>query len=524
MRLKILCLMFILLPCLAVAQRYSADGDTMYIGDSRVIRNRFGTLNPTPTSEEGNFPGLITTWGPETLVSDRNHGRYFHPIIVASDSFLHVFTEKYSPTPDEIQQYLSSDNGQTWQFYAGYYDSASNITPLTPRVFCENNSIYTVWLRRYGTEAAFTYFRASSDYGRTWPITARIEENTADDYDAKDFNVSGHGDTVFVSFREDSIACWRSVDRGRHWRQSGFISGGVGNTYPPSLTYKAGVVHLIYNNPYRYNEHISVDDVYYIRSTDKGIAWSEPVMIGRPDYADGQWPEMAADNYGNVAVCWMDYWGTPYMWTGAIYCIISHDSGQTWEDIVRLDSTYLGNVGTTVAIDGDYVAVAWAESPPNPYLIFRESYDGGLTWGPRQHLSQADENYTPMMIKYKNDVHLVWEKRAGWNDIKYLKNEHVTGIEQTFEPPKMNGIKLKVFPNPFNGEARFSLDNYKGGEAKLKIYDVSGRLVGFGHFDSNGATTWGKSKPTENGMASGVYFAVATGPFGTISTKILYLK
>lgn len=468
-----------------------------------------------------NYWPMLTDWGEEIYVTDTTIAVYLDPRIGISDSVLHVFAEgNFHP-----HHYVSYNDGVGWQFFADYFDSALNIPAGIINLYCEDNRLYTTWWGRRGHEDAFIYFRASDDYGETWPISAELLQDPWHWRWARYGNVAGHGDTVFVSFREDSITCWRSTDMGVTWESPGYITNDHSG-YPPSIAYAAGVVSIAYN--------LSSGgqlDVFYIRSTDHGVSWTEPLFIGFQDGITAQWPEVAADSLGNIAICWMDYLGTPHSWTGGIWVRISHDYGETWEEAVRLDSDYKGMAGTSVVIDGNYVGVAWASSGgfDNGRLHYRESWDNGMSWREDQIISEG-WCQVPRVAKHGNSIHLVWNKYE-WNSedhdwlfIKYIRYDGLTGAE----PPQGDifipfEYDLRAYPNPFNSVTTLTLDSVEGGDFEIKIFNVTGALVQTLKTRGEKAT-WDATDSSGRKVSSGIYFARTGGAINYSTMKLIYLR
>jgi len=465
----------------------------------------------------------ITDWGNEIYVTDTLGGYYVNPRLAVSDSVLHLFSKGFN----EPHQYVSYDNGNSWEFFASYIDSTFNIDPVIINVFCDNNRVYTTWSGRRGNENIFVYFRASSDYGVTWPITAEIIERPLYWRDARYGNVSGCGDTVFVSFEEDSLACWRSSDMGVTWDDLGYIADiGYGVTYPPSITYSGGAVNIVYN-PYYQGQF----DIFYINSYDHGDIWNEPLFLGFDDGIHGLWPEIGADSMGNIAVCWMDYMGSPYMWQGGIWIRVSHDSGMTWNAPVRLDNDYRGNPGVTVAVDNNYIGVVWTSnaSIANGLMQYRESWDGGTTWSQEIILSNGWST-VPRLSKKDNTLHLVWRKDefVGPEEIqsfvKYIFNDELTGIDPSvFEGHIPEDFKISSFPNPFNSTTTLIISPRKGGDAEINIYDLTGALVKT-ISTKEGIAIWDATDNSGRSVSSGIYFVRVVTPQTVVTKKLLYLR
>jgi hypothetical protein len=475
-------------------------------------------VNPNYASD---WP-VITEWGEERYVTDTLGGDYVNPRIIVSDSVLHVFSKGFL----EPHHYVSYNNGNNWIFFANYVDTTFNIDPGIINAFCDINRVYTVWSGRRGNENAFVYFRASSDYGVTWPITAEIIERPLYWRPARFGNVAGRGDTVFVSFYEDSIAVWRSNDMGVTWDDLGYIANGYGLGYPPSIVYKGGNIYMAYNQYYP-----GVTDVFFIKSDDHGETWNDPVFLGFQDGIQGLWPEMSADDMGNIAVCWMDYAGSPHAWQGGIWVRVSHDSGITWNAPVRLDSDYRGNPGVSVVIDGNYVGAVWTSNASivNGLLQYRESWDGGITWREELIISHG-WSMVPRLSRQYNTLHLVWRKAefVGPDEIrsfiKYMFNDELTDIKPIeMESSLPEDFTLNSFPNPFNSTTTLILSTEKGGDSEIKIYDLTGALIR-NISAKEGKATWDATDNSGRRVSSGIYFARVKTPQKAIIHKLILLK
>ena len=475
----------------------------------------------SPDSIPINWP-ITLGWGPVTYVSDTLLD-YLDPRFTLNDSIIHVFGTRSS----RPHHYTSYDKGEIWQLFGDYYDSSFNIGPGIINAYCEDSNLFTVWEGRRSDLAGFIYYRCSTDNGNTWPITAEVGRDARPEWHAKYPDVAGHRDTVFVSFSQsgdDSLRCWRTTDKGLHWSNRGPITNSYGTSYSPPLTYASGVVGIAYN---RYYE--GQIDVFYVQSLTKGDSWNEAVFLGFPDGNHGQWPEMAADSLGNVATCWMDYLGSPYSWTGGIWVRVSHDSGQTWNDAIRLDSNYLGDVGCSVEIEGNYVAVCWAEETNPMTLHYRSSWDGGETWGADQILTTGIIG-VPRLIKHRDNTYLIFLDNQNFGPniyrfvIKYMFNEGSEDPSATEDSDILpEDYEILAYPNPFNSRVKLMMVAEKGGDEEFRIYDIGGRLIRTLQAEE-GIATWDGFDESGQEVTSGIYFVNAGVTSGKITRRITFLK
>jgi len=471
-----------------------------------------------PVFDSSYFP-IVCGWGPEIYISDSLG--YYNPCIAKGGSQLHVFADRRRP-----HHYISRDNGETWEFYADLYDSTFSESDAGMRASVDGLMLYLCW-NGYRSDLIYPFvcFMSSSDEG-TWPIRRELRVPGVLFSQSKYPDVAAFGDTVFVSFIHqppDSLTCFRSTDRGVHWTNPRFI-GRHTAALSPTIAYTAGVVHIAYNEDCDQN----ATDVMYVRSTDHGATWQIPQYLGFPDGNHGQWPQVAADTFGNVAVCWMDYIGSPYWFTGGIWCRVSHDFGVSWGEAVRLDDDYLGEVNQGLEIEGDFVAVSWATDIFGLHrLHYRESSDGGQTWGEDQVLS-AGRCLDPRLLKAGPEMHLIWSEEEPpiyRRYIKYMKNDGLPQGVDDNGPVSPKTIFIKAYPNPFNSGVTllYSFQNEKGGE--ICIYNIRGQLIN--HFSApgkEGQIKWDACDAVGNKVSSGIYFARARASQSSQTIKLIYLK
>lgn len=492
--------------------------------DEGLIEFRRYTVEEAMAYEGGDYfrASAIASWSDEIPVSDSAFGHYHHSAIAASDSMLHILGDFSSQIYFPPHHYVSYDRNN-WEFFADYSNPDVTTSTGPIKTDCDENILYTVWKRRYeSVYNTFIHFRASFDHGYTWPVEAELVERPQHWIGAKYGNVAGHGDTVFVSFIEDSLTCWHSYNAGVDWSSPGFIASKKGIGYPPSIDYQSGTVSITHNDTHDMAGDSTID-VFYVKSDDQGVTWSEPVMLGFVDSSLGQWPEVDADSYGDVAVCWMDYKDSPYGWTGGIWCRISNDCGQTWNDPVRVDDDYKGWAGASVVIEGDYVAVAWIGSAVEQYIYFRESFDGGETWGDIQIVAYGYSFFLDM-VYYDNSLFLTWVVFDGvGTSIKYSYCDNVTSIDNE-EPMLPSDVSLYAYPNPFNSTITMHLSGLKGGDTvELSIYDIAGSLVK-SISTTNNIITWDATDAAGEKVCSGIYFARARTPQYINSLKLTLIK
>ena len=127
--------------------------------------------------------------------------------------------------------------------------------------------------------------------------------------------------------------------------------------------------------------------VYYIRSEDRGMTWSEPVWLD-PDILPGHIPDslnFEIDENDGLHAVWMYGTREPGAIPDWVRYIHSLDGGHTWSDPFLIDQYNeatdhnLTTAGPVMKVQGQTVHVIWAAGRL-PYRYHRFSTDAGLTW------------------------------------------------------------------------------------------------------------------------------------------------
>jgi hypothetical protein len=142
-----------------------------------------------------------------------------------------------------------------------------------------------------------------------------------------------------------------------------------------------GIFHILYTN------QTEESGVYYIRSEDSGITWSEPVWLD-PDILPGHNPDslnFELDENDGLHAVW--FYGAFERTARPDWVRYSHslDGGHTWSAPFTIDQYLEGsdhnltNASPKMIVQGQNVHVIWAAGE-FPYRHHRFSSDAGLTW------------------------------------------------------------------------------------------------------------------------------------------------
>ncbi len=154
------------------------------------------------------------------------------------------------------------------------------------------------------------------------------------------------------------------------------VSAGYLGTISDIAADDSGNVYVIFTDPPSYS------NVYLTRSSDSGVNWETPIIIGDLGSGiPGQYWYIAAAvavEGKNIYVSWSHHVGDDH-WD--IYLKRSTDYGKTFsEPVIVAKNTYKGSL-SPVAVDGNLVYVGWIDQSSgdlNAYVAI--SRDGGLTF------------------------------------------------------------------------------------------------------------------------------------------------
>ena len=185
------------------------------------------------------------------------------------------------------------------------------------------------------------------------------------------------------------IVMRRSTDSGKTWSQMQVVAHKENSTCDnsePIVDFRTGELHFLYQ--------IDYVRCYYIKSTDDGQTWSEPVDItyviekfkDRYDWnvlAPGPGHGIQMTNGRLVVPFWLSTGGKSHR-PSVVVSVFSDDHGQTWQagDIAIHDNETTVNPNETCCVqlaDGSVMFVSRNESPNYRKLATR-SPNGATNW------------------------------------------------------------------------------------------------------------------------------------------------
>jgi len=236
--------------------------------------------------------------------------------------------------PIEFFYVRSTDGGVTWSYPITPAPADTFDGCYQPDIICSNGKVHLAFLAKpFGQLRAQAYHISSSDNGQTWSPPHQVFRRRDTFGFMKYPRIAANGDTLFTSCRvadgvNSYLLSFRSFNAGVTWRDSTVAdpaSWGMDNAQ--KMLYSGGVVHIVYRMGILDSTGY---EIFYRRSADLGMTWSERDMISEFDIYHGQGPSAAADIAGNLMAAWFDYkYGSMCGFTGDILTRNSTDNGET---------------------------------------------------------------------------------------------------------------------------------------------------------------------------------------------------
>jgi len=176
--------------------------------------------------------------------------------------------------------------------------------------------------------------------------------------------------------------------------------------------------------------------IYYKRSSDAGLTWGGDFRLTNTSFNSYN-PSIAVSGQA-IHVAWAD----DRDGNEEIYYKSSDDDGATWNADVRLTNDINSSGYPSAAVSEQFVHVVWEDNRDGNYEVYyKQSVDGGLSWGPDTRLTNdAAYSSPPSVAVSDSNVHVVWtDNRIGGMEI-YYKNSTDNGnnwsadTRLTFDP------------------------------------------------------------------------------------------
>lgn len=226
----------------------------------------------------------------------------------------------------------------------------------------------------------------------------------------------------------------RSTDHGATWSQKvGVSNSGFESVYPDLAIGTSADINVVWE------EHLGGNsEIYFSRSVDNGVSWSNPVNISKTS-DNSTLPAVTVDKLGHIYVAWVEsiYFRTKAGYSSFIYFSHSTDGGISWIQPLELTETVCEK-GPAIATDPSnniFVAFRVGKCAAEGDVVVMNSGDGGYSWLPQQYVStgDGDADHPALGVDSSGNLNLVWQQITSGNyDIYHARS---TDTNTTWSQP-----------------------------------------------------------------------------------------
>lgn len=348
--------------------------------------------------------------------------------IAVWSNYLHVTWVDKRDGYSMIYYKKSSDFGFTWSSDIRLTFDTSGV--YRPSIYADRNNVLLVWEdNRNGSEI---YFKKSTNCGITWGPDTRL---TYDPYYSLFPSVCSNNNIIHIVWgdtRTDNsgdIFYKRSTDNGITWSNDLRFTDTQNGNYFPSISISGTNVHVIWED----RRNGQSGEIYYRRSTDNGASWENEVRL--TNNPANSWMPALSVNGSNVQIVWLD------QRTGSfeVYNKFSTDNGVSWSTDTKVTNGFsFTNIGSVSIFNkGNMVFLSWPDSRSgNEEIYFNNSTNNGTSWNTDQRLTNsAGISVNTSVSASFNKIFNVWtDSRDGNKEIYFKKNilngglHSITGI------------------------------------------------------------------------------------------------
>lgn len=285
----------------------------------------------------------------------------------------------------------------------------------------------------------------------------------------------------------------------------------AGSSYHPDIAADSeGNVNVVWaywdNCP---NTNVPINLLYFIRSTDGGSTWNQPVISVD---ASPMWvsrPAIAVDSTRNINVVY-EFEGLDHF----IYFCQSTDNGILWSQPVRITDD--GCFTPAIGVDGSgYINVVWAMYViVDLDILFSRSETSGSSWSNLENISgssslSVSSAYPDIAVDSAGNLNVVWEEYA----LSYPNNEIFFSRSETNGTSWNQAVNLSNTPAGGSRNPRIAIDN--AGDLNVVWSDEMPEPGIFLKRSEDNGNSWDQSVVIPN--SDGSYPAVAVDSAGNIN-------
>jgi GEVED domain-containing protein/type IX secretion system substrate protein len=341
-----------------------------------------------------------TSWTKKTIAAansamfDKNHLWIDNSLTSAYEGNLYnAWTDFGGANDNNIAVTYSSDDGNTWStpvnvsaaVNAGSHNQGVNLSTGP------NGEVYAIWAiyDSWPSDESAIGFAKSLDGGASWEPAVRIIDNI------RGIRTSETSKNMRVNSFPSAVA---DISNGEN---SGTVYVTWANNGVPGVNTGSDI------------------DVYLIKSTNNGAAWSDPIKVNQDEAGNGKehyFPWIACDP-ANGAICFVFYDDRNVSTNQCeVFCANSYDGGETFEDFKVSDVAFTPQPIANLADGyfGDYLGITAQDSWVYPVWTDNRSGEAMTYTSPYvTNMLPAPANLEAVVAFESGQTDLSWEFDGG---------------------------------------------------------------------------------------------------------------
>lgn len=328
------------------------------------------------------------------------------------------------------------------------------------------------------------------------------------------------GNAVHVIWGEaeapNNVYYIKSLDKGVTWTEAAALSLTPSGAAYPSIAVWDSLVHILWQD-WRDGDL----EMYYRRSVDNGQTWSNETRLTDNSSRSRFGSMSAQDSF--VHVVWEDNRNV----TDEVYYKRSTDGGESWGDDVRLVTIPTDSCFPCVAAKDSNVYVVWSDARSGTREIyFKRSQDAGQTWGEDKRLTDDPaSSWMPTIEIWDSVIHVAWmDQRFDGNFEIFHKYSFDQGETWSADSRVNNAAGFSMNPSLAARDSSIYISWHDTRDGNFEIY--------FAYSNDLGATWSADTNLTQNFVQSYSPFVALSDSFVNLiyhdpapgNSEILYLR
>ncbi|MCG2826508.1 MAG: right-handed parallel beta-helix repeat-containing protein [Thermoplasmatales archaeon] len=278
------------------------------------------------------------------------------------------------------------------------------------------NNMHVVW-EATGENWRWIHYKNSTDGGKTWSEEKKLHDTSC----------SGHTPSITIDKNDVIHVVWsggyadykgreifytKSTDGGISWSETMRLTYADDDSFTPKIATYENTLHLVWVDE-RWGGY-GHKEICYKRSVDGGKNWSEDLRLTNTslnDTGESGLPSLAVDSMGSVHIAWYCGKGDKQQ----VYYTKSGD-GSNWTESLLLNpdgSKSWGGYPPAIAVDSYYnLYVIWEEGGSFKEQFYYKKWERcNNTWSQKKKLTNSPKhaNSPSLVIDSSDTLHLIWD-------------------------------------------------------------------------------------------------------------------